>query len=235
MAVDCRISKKLKICGFGIPVQGFYAIDIPEARIKVTQATGFITVLEGEASEDKIAKELKNLVRGDWNFRVKKTDKKEYMVMFPDKSTLGIFAKLSEFEMPLYGLKGKIDVANFDPESSSVLHTVWVKISNIPRTAKDVETVREIAYLVIEPIVVDEVSLIKAGLVRVQGRCRNPSLIKGSIEVFFNGSCIPIGFEVEDHKGLVKGGKGGPPGPGAGKPGGPDKDQDNHQQGDRKR
>ena len=40
----------------------------------------------------------------------------------------------------------------------------------------------------------DEVSLIKVGPVRVQGRCRNPSLIEGSIEAFFNGSGTNIGF-----------------------------------------
>jgi predicted 3-demethylubiquinone-9 3-methyltransferase (glyoxalase superfamily) len=65
MAIDCRINKKLKIYGFGIPGQGFYAIDIPEAKLKVSQATSFLTVIEGEATEDKIAKELKNLVKGD--------------------------------------------------------------------------------------------------------------------------------------------------------------------------
>lgn len=83
---------------------------------------------------------------------------------------------------------------------------------------------------------VDEFSLFKVGRVRVQGRCRNPSLIKGSIEVFFNGSGIPISFVVEDSKGLGKNGKGGPSGSGSGNPrGGPDKDHDNHQQGERKR
>jgi predicted 3-demethylubiquinone-9 3-methyltransferase (glyoxalase superfamily) len=65
MAVDCRSTKKLKVCGFEIPGQGFYAIDIPEAKIKVNQAMGFLIVLEGEATEEKISKELKNLVRGD--------------------------------------------------------------------------------------------------------------------------------------------------------------------------
>jgi hypothetical protein len=209
MAVDCIFSKKLKICGFGIPGQGFYSIDILEARVKVNQATGFLTILEGEANEDKIDKELKNLVRGDWDFRVNKSDKQEYMVIFPDKGTLGMFSKLSEFEMPLFGLKGTIEVINVVPEASSVLHIVWVNISDIPGIAKEVETVREIANLVIEPIVVDELSLIKAGPVRVQDRCRTPSLIKGSIEVFFNGTGIPIGFELEEGKGSSKGGKGG--------------------------
>jgi hypothetical protein len=40
-------------------------------------------------------------------------------------------------------------------------------------------------------------------------------VIKGSIEVFFNGTGIPIGFELEDGKGTSKGGKGGPPGSGS--------------------
>jgi hypothetical protein len=51
---------------------------------------------------------------------------------------------------------------------------------------------------------VDEVSLIKVGPVRVQGRCRNPSLIEGSIEAFFNGSGTNIGFAVEDQKGQAR-------------------------------
>jgi hypothetical protein len=122
---------------------------------------------------------------------VKKSHKKEYMVIFPYKNTLGIFSKLFEFEMPLYGLKGKIDIDNVDLEATSVLHIVRIQVSNIPRTAKDVETVKEIVNLVAEPIVVDEVSLIKPIPVRVQGRCRNLALIRGSIEVFFNGSRIP--------------------------------------------
>lgn len=236
--MDCRFSKKLKICGFGIPGQGFYSMDIPEAKVKMNQATGIITVLVREANEDKIDKELKNLVRGDWDFRVKKSHQQEYMVVFPNKNTLNMFAKLSEFEMPLYGLKGTIEVANVDPKASSILHIVWVKIFNIPGMAKEVESVREIANLVVEPIAVDEVSLIKPGPMRVQGRFKTPSLIKGSIEVFFNGTGIPIDFEVEDNKGTSKDGKGGPPRPRSrlGKPGGnPNKDLDRHHQEGKKR
>lgn len=167
MAMDYRFSKKLKICGFGIPGQGFYSIDIPKVRVKANQATGFITILVGEANEEKIDMELKNLVRGDWDFRVRKSHMQECMVVFPDKNTLSMFAKLSGFEMPLFGLKGKNEVANVDSEASTILHTVWIKISNIPGMAKEVESMREIVNLVVEPIVVDEVSLIKPGPVRV--------------------------------------------------------------------
>jgi len=52
MAVDCKFaSKKLMMYGFGIPGQGFYAFDLPEAKGKINQATILITVLEGEANE----------------------------------------------------------------------------------------------------------------------------------------------------------------------------------------
>jgi hypothetical protein len=39
--------------------------------------------------------------------------------------------------------------------------------------ARDVESVKEIAALVVEPLCVDELSLVRDELVRVQGRCRN--------------------------------------------------------------
>jgi hypothetical protein len=65
---------------------------------------------------------------------------------------------------------------------------------------------------------VDELSLVRAGPVRVQGRCRNPDAIKGHIEFFFNGVGYLVKFEVEGPKGALRDAKGGPPGPG--KPGG---------------
>ena len=49
---------------------------------------------------------------------------------------------------------------------------------------------------------------------RVQGRCRKPYAINGSIEFFFNGDGTFLRFEVEDPKSFGKGRKGGPPGPG---------------------
>jgi len=75
--------------------------------------------------------------------------------------------------------------------------------------------VKEVVALVAEPLVVDELSLIKSELVRVKGRCRNPGAITGSIEIFFNGVGKLINFEVEGgSQGAFKGGKGGPPGSG---------------------
>jgi hypothetical protein len=135
--------------------------------------------------------------------------------------------------MSLFGLKGKIVKSFMDPETSSILHTVWIKIHKIPDIARDVESVKEITNLVAEPLVVDELSLIRAEPVRVKARCRNPSAIKGVIEVFFNGVVVFLRFEVEEPLGGSKRGKGGPP-PGPGKPDDPhNKDSDNNYKGDK--
>jgi len=197
-------SKKLKMYGFGIPGQGFYAFDLPASKGKTSQATRVITILEGEANEDKLDKELKHLVRESWDFKVKKFDKHEFLVVFPNKADT--FTKLSNFKMSLFGLKGKLEKSTLDPKTSSVLQTVWIKIHEVPRIARDVEVVKEITALVAEPLVVDELSLVRAGPVRVQGRCRNSAAIKGYIEFFFNGERIMLKFEVENHQSTNKGG-----------------------------
>ena len=74
--MDCQQmgSKKLNMYGFGIPGQGFYAFDLPEAKGKINQAVGIITVIQGEANEDKLDKELKYLVRESWDYKVRKID-----------------------------------------------------------------------------------------------------------------------------------------------------------------
>lgn len=199
MAIDCKEnSKKLRMFGFGIPRQGFYSINLPKSRGKINQVTGILTVTNGVASEEKIDKELKNLVRDNWDFKVRKMGEKEFLVNFPDKASLDTFTKLSNFGMPLYGLTGKLEKSGINPETSSVLQTVWIRIHDVPDVARDIEIVKEITSLVAEPLVVDELSLVRAEPVRVRGRCRNPAALRGSIEYFFNGVGVFLRFEVEE-------------------------------------
>jgi hypothetical protein len=236
MAVDCKNnSKKLRMYGFGIPGQGFYSFNLPESSGKVIHISGILTVIDGEATEERVDKELKNLVRDNWDFRVRKMDDKDYLVVFPDKTSLDTFTKLRNFGMPLYGLTGRLEKSRINPKTSSVLQTVWIKIHNVPDVARDVEIIKEITSLVAEPLVVDELSLVRAEPVRVKGRCRNPAALRGSIEYFFNGEGVLLRFEVEEGRSVGKGGKGGPPPPGHGHgpggSGGGSNDQDKQSKG----
>jgi hypothetical protein len=199
--------------GFGILGQGFYSINIPKRKVKEAAATAIVTVLEGDASVEKADRELKHLVQEDWDFKVRKMDHQEYLVVFPDNRSLETFTKLTCLEMSLFGLKSKIKKSSINPEVSSVLQIVWIKIHKVPGIARDVDIVKEITSLVAEPLVVDEQSLIRDEPMRVKGRCRNPSAIRGYIEYFFNREGINLKFEVENPQGGNKWGKNDPPGP----------------------
>ena len=85
-------------------------------------------------------------------------DRQEYMVVFPDKGSLETFTKLSEFHMSLFGLKGGIEKTGRDPEASSMLQTVWIRVLNVANFARGVDSVKELVSLVAEPLIVDELS-----------------------------------------------------------------------------
>jgi hypothetical protein len=172
-------------------------LNFPKSKIKTHQAIGLITILEGEATEEKIDKELKILVREKWHFKVKQIHHQEFLVVFPDKGSLDTFAKLYEFQMSLYGLKGKIEKTKRDSKTSTLLHTIWIMVHGVPDLAREVEAVKEIIGLVAKPLAVDELSHIRNEPVRVQGRCRNLGAIRGSIEIFFSGMGNIIRFGVE--------------------------------------
>lgn len=112
--------------------------------------------------------------------------------------------------MPLFGLKGKLVKSNLNPQSSSVLQTTWIQIHNVPTIARKVEVVNEITAVVAEPLVVDELSLIRDEPVGVEVRSRRQSAIQADIEFFFNGEGVFLRFEVEKKLGFGKGGQGGP-------------------------
>jgi hypothetical protein len=63
-------------------------LNFPESKIKTHQATGLITILEGEATKEKINKEMKILVREKWDFKVKQIHLQEFLVVFPNKGSL---------------------------------------------------------------------------------------------------------------------------------------------------
>lgn len=212
--VDCKMFKKLKMFGFGIPSQRFYAMDFPESNVKASQDTGLVSILDGGANEEKLDKELKNLVMDKWDFKVRKIDNSEFLVVFPDKGSLETSAKFSSFEMPLYNLRQKITKTERDPRTSSYLHIVWIKVSNIPNIAREIDSMKEVVALVAEPLVVDELSLIREIPSEFKAAAKtNPSAIKGSIEIFFNGVGTFVKFEVESRSGPIKGGN-NPPSPG---------------------
>jgi hypothetical protein len=61
-----------------------------------------------------------------------------------------------------------------------------VKIYGLPSIAYKEEVVMKVATLAGEPLFVDELSLIKTGLVRVKMNCRDPLMLWSFVRIFFN-------------------------------------------------
>ncbi|CAL4907167.1 unnamed protein product [Urochloa decumbens] len=215
MAIDCAQSqsRKIKMFGFGVHGQGFYAIEIPDKK-KDEKFGALIVVQDGVASEERIAKELQHLIKADWDFEVKKLEKDEYRASFPDQGSIDTYSKLTGIKLPLFGLTVQIINSNIDPAATAVLQTAWVKVYGIPSYAKEEDIVKEITSLVGEPIKVDEFSLVRDEPVRVRINCRDPAKVRGAVEIFFNGVGHEIRFISKGFH-LKNQGKGdGPPGTG---------------------
>jgi hypothetical protein len=119
-------------------------------------------------------------------------DLNEYTTIFPDKASLETFSNISEILMGIQGLKVKILKSDMDLDASEILQMSWVKIYGLPSIALKEEVVMKVASLAGDPILVDELSLIKTGPVRVKMYCRDPAKLRGFVRIFFN--CI--GYEI---------------------------------------
>jgi hypothetical protein len=81
-----------------------------------------------------------------------------------------------------------------------VLQSAWVKIYGLPGIACKREVVMKVAMLVGEPVVVDELSLIKTGPVRVKINCKDPYRLRSFVKFFFNNLGYDICFVSEKFK-----------------------------------
>lgn len=70
-----------------------------------------------------------------------------------------------------------------------------MKISGIPIPAKTVETVKDIASTVGEPLEVDAISLMRVDPVRVKVYSKDTSSINCFVEIFINSVGYEIKFE----------------------------------------
>jgi hypothetical protein len=175
---------------------------------------GLVLIQEGEATKAKLNEELKLVVNDKWDFQARKMAHNEYMVVFPDKGSLETFSRISNLELSIYKLRVKISKSSLDPATSSVLKTCWVKISNVPSVAREMTAAKALASLVGQPLVVDELSLVRDEPIRVKVNCMNPGAINCIIEVFFNQVGHDIKFMAEGNFGKNLELKGGPPGGG---------------------
>jgi hypothetical protein len=102
--------------------------------------------------------------------------------------------------MRIHGIKVRIMKTELDPDGTKVLQMSWVEIYVLPSIARKEEVIMKVARLAGDPILVDELSLIKTGPVRVNMHCRDPATLRGFVKIFFNQVGYDIRFIFEKYK-----------------------------------
>jgi len=77
-----------------------------------------------------------------------------------------------------------------------LLSQVWVQVCGIPFWARKEKAVEEVAYLVGDFIEVDKKSLPSLGPIRFKVVSKDPSAIRGTSKVYFNGRSFYLSWNL---------------------------------------
>ncbi|CAN6372066.1 unnamed protein product [Urochloa humidicola] len=199
----CPEKRGLRLCGFGMPGQGFYSIHLPtdKEERKSKECLGIMTIEYGYADVAIIERELNHLFKEvpRWNINKLEADN-EFLITFPSEDIRWQVAKFKGFDFETSIIKASVVPTERQAEVDGNLEVVWVKAYNLPSSARKVEVVMEIAYLVGDPEEVDLNSLSANGPVRVKIACRSAKELRGETQIFFNGVSRRIRWVVEQEK-----------------------------------
>jgi hypothetical protein len=146
-----------------------------------------LTVVEGVATEEIIEKELNYLFKGRTGWTISHLGENEFILHFPSEELRFELTKFKSFESATVAIKAKVEPTKLEKEVVSILEETWVKAAtSFPTKVWKKDIIREISYLVGDPIEVDEDSLLKGRVVRVKVWCKDPMKIVGSTLVYFN-------------------------------------------------
>lgn len=90
----------MKLCGFGMPGELFYSIQVPldEEEVVNSPITTVVTVIEGKGSVSKVTTELQYLINSTWDWQVRKLATDEFMFVVPSAKDLEFLTRFKEFK-----------------------------------------------------------------------------------------------------------------------------------------
>lgn len=151
-----RSNKGLRLCGYGMPGQIFYALDVPEPKSEnevVTDSSirALVSVLEGRGTKLRISIELRYLVDSEWNWDVKRISGSEFIVNIPSKAVMTLLNKMGKIKFITSDILAAVEETTLDPDVFQMLESVWVRAVGIPDNARSEFVVMELARLVGDP------------------------------------------------------------------------------------
>ncbi|KAG2585396.1 hypothetical protein PVAP13_6KG417301, partial [Panicum virgatum] len=197
---NTKQNKGLRLCGFGMPGQLFYSMNIPEEKSEEVAESdkkirAIVIVHEGRATRFRVATELNYLVGSEIDWGVKSLSSAEFMISVPSPEILNLLKRMGKIKFMCYDMLASVEETDRDPNSFDALYTVRVKALGIPNIARKENHVMELAYLVGDP---EEVHLesLKWKEVWVKVACKDPKKISGTSAVYINKQGHKISWAV---------------------------------------
>lgn len=126
-----KSNRGLKLCGYGMPGQLFYLLNLPERKPDVkgkavmdTPIRALVSVLEGRGTKARIKTELQYLVDSEWNWDVKRTSGSEFLVSIPSRAMMNLLTKMGNIKFVTADIVAVIEETIREPDAFQVLQSV---------------------------------------------------------------------------------------------------------------
>lgn len=185
-------NRGMKLCGFGIPGQQFYSLNLPEPKpdaegkaVIDVPIRALVSVLEGRGTKERIKTELQYLMESEWDQDVKRISGSEFLVRIPSRVALNLLIKMGNIKFITSDIVAVVEETEMEPGSFQVLQSVQVRAMGFPRIARIEYAVMELAHLVGDPKEVC-IPYLQWKSIWVKVASKNPNQIEGTSEVFIN-------------------------------------------------
>ncbi|KAF7102503.1 hypothetical protein CFC21_103629 [Triticum aestivum] len=218
-------SLMLQTMGHAIPGEGFFCLQFEEEDDEDSGVLGgnaaIISADPGTLSQQILEDELRNLVEGAWDWQVVQISEAEFTVVFPSLDMLWMATRSGKLFLPHNNITTRIHELVWEEPKGEVMPEVWVRLSGVPKKHRREDRLMAAMSMIGRPLVVDELSLIRPGPVRMKIACCAPAKLRGMVKIWFNNIGYNITLEPE-LKPMHK--SGGPPPPNQNNGKGPDGD-----------
>nr|XP_040254169.1 uncharacterized protein LOC120972736 [Aegilops tauschii subsp. strangulata] len=193
----------LHIMGSAISGEGFFCLefedaDETEAPIDARIKNAVILSAEpGKLNLRILKQELKHMVTGDWDWQVTQVGDDDFVVVFPSADLLHMAKSSGKLFLSINDITARVRDMLHEEVQPMAMPETWVRLHGIPKKHRREDRIREGFRMLGRPIVVDELSLIRLGPVRMKLACKTPEKLNGVVEVWFNHEGYQIKVERE--------------------------------------
>jgi hypothetical protein len=152
-----KTNKGLRICGYGMPGQFFYALEVPVSEsaneeLKDPPIRALVSILEGRSTKFRVRTELQYRANSKWNWDVKRVSGSEFMVTIPSRMVMNLLVNMGQIKfITCAGVVAVVEETFLDPDVFQELQTVWVRALGVPDIARTEGAMMELARLVGDP------------------------------------------------------------------------------------